>query len=328
VGTRFHAVAVFLRDLAAEGGAKVLQAAAFPEVARRRRSAAWRTALAWLLLSPAVLLIVLLVLYPLGYGIYTSMTGNAFLSNQAPFVGLQNYATLVKDPLFWQVVWQTLVWTAVVVAGQFVLGLLSALALNQPVFGRSFWRSASLIPWVMPGVAAGMLWLLIYNPYFGLSANVQHVLGVTRPVAVLSSIHTALPAVILAAIWKGSPFSILMYLAGLQAVDQSVVEAARMDGASWWHQIRHSVLPQMAPVVRVTLLFTAIWTFNYFDMMYVMTNGGPVNSTQIFPVFIFQTAFGQLQFGLGAAVGILSLLVVGVMAGLLVMEQLREGGLD
>lgn len=282
----------------------------------------------WLLIAPAVGLILLLVLVPLGYAVYTSMTGNAFLSSHEPFVGLQNYASLLKDPVFWQVVWQTLVWTAVVVAGQFVVGLVSALGLNQPVVGRSLLRSITLIPWVMPGVAAGMLWLLMDNPYFGLSANVQHLLAVGRPVAVLSSVHTALFAVIVAAVWKGAPFSILMYLAGLQTVDQAVVEAARMDGAVWFSQVRHAILPQMAPVVRVTLLFTAIWTFNYFDMMYVMTNGGPVNSTQIFPVYIFQTAFGQLQFGLGAAVGILSLLVVAVIAALLLLEELREGVLD
>lgn len=305
-----------------------MEATRAPGTHRPRPRGSLRALAPWLLISPAVALIVLLVLVPLGDAIFTSMTGNAFLSSHEPFVGLQNYGSLVHDPVFWQVVWQTLVWTSVVVAGQFVVGLLSALGLNQPVIGRSFLRSITLIPWVMPGVAAGMLWLVMYNPYFGLSANVQQLLAVGRPVAVLSGVHTALLAVIVAAVWKGAPFSILMYLAGLQTVDQAVVEAARMDGAVWFSQVRHAVLPQMAPVVRVTLLFTAIWTFNYFDMMYVMTNGGPVNSTQIFPVYIFQTAFGQLQFGLGAAVGILSLLVVAVIAAFLLLEQLREGVLD
>lgn len=270
---------------------------------------------------------VALVVYPLIRGFYTSLTTSFFLSNQAVFAGFHNYAELLHNPVFWTVVWHGLLWTVGVVAGQLVLGFVGALILNQPVRGQAVFQSITFIPWIMPGVAAGLLWSLMYDPTFGLIGNLQHFLGIGGT-AYLSNIHTAMGAVILAAIWKGTPFTILMMLAGLQTVDQAVTEAARIDGASRLQVIRHAVLPQIAPVLRTTSLFITVWTFNYFDMIYVMTNGGPVNATQIFPTYVYQLAFGELSYGLGTAAGILSLVVVAVIAAFFIVELSRQGALD
>ncbi len=280
----------------------------------------------WLLL-PTLISMVALVVYPLARGFYTSLTTSFFLSNRAQFVGFRNYAALLHNPVFWMVVWHGLVWTVGVVLGQLILGFVGALILNQPIRGQAIFQSITFIPWIMPGVAAGLLWSLMYDPTFGLIGNIQHSLGLSST-AYLSNVHTSMAAVVVAAIWKGTPFTILMMLAGLQTVDTAVTEAARIDGASWFKVVRHAVIPQVAPVLRTTALFITVWTFNYFDMIYVMTNGGPVNSTQIFPTYVYQLAFGQLDYGLGTAAGILSLVVVGIIAALFVVELSRQGALD
>ena len=294
-----------------------------PIGARARHS---RSPAIWLLL-PTLVSMVGLVVYPLARGFYTSLTTSFFLSNQAVFAGFKNYAILLHNPVFWMVVWHGLVWTVGVVLGQLIFGFVGALILNQPIWGQAIFQSVTFIPWIMPGVAAGLLWSLMYDPTFGLVGNLQHFWGFSS-IAYLSNVHTSMAAVVVAAIWKGTPFTILMMLAGLQTVDTAVTEAARIDGASWFKVIRHAVIPQVAPVVRTTALFITVWTFNYFDMIYVMTNGGPVNSTQIFPTYVYQLAFGQLDYGLGTAAGILSLVVVGIIAALFIFELARQGALD
>jgi multiple sugar transport system permease protein len=265
------------------------------------------------------------VLYPLGLIIWTSFQKSTFINPQPVFIGLNNYAALLRTDLFWQVLGQSVYWTVGTVGGQFLVGLAIALLLNQRFHGRGFLRVLVLVPWVMPGVLTGLLWKFMYDPYFGLVNTVGQGLGLwSGDPALLADKTMVMPALIVAAIWKGAPFSILMYLAALQSRPAEQVEAARIDGANPVQVFRYVTLPSISPVIRSTLLLTIIWTFNYFDLIYVTTGGGPVNATQIAPTYIYQLAFKDANYGRASAFGVLSMLALGLFS-VLYLRQLRAG---
>lgn len=207
-----------------------------------------------------------------------------------------------------------------------MVGLAIALLLNQKFHGRAFLRVLVLVPWVMPGVLTGILWRFMYDPYLGLANVVGQGLGLwSGNPAVLADTGTVMPALIVAAIWKGAPFSILMYLAAIQARPAEIVEAARIDGANAVQTFRYVTLPAIAPVLRSTILLTVIWTFNYFDLIYVATGGGPENASQIAPTYLYQLAFQNANYGRASAFGVLSMLVLAAFS-YLYLRQLRAAG--
>jgi multiple sugar transport system permease protein len=280
-------------------------------------------------IAPPLALLGALVLYPLLSAVYLSFTKSSFINPNAQWIGLGNYATIIGSSTFVRVVVNSLIWTVAVVVLQFVLGLASAILLSQKFRGRLAMRSFVIVPWIMPGVIAGVLWKLLYDPYLGPVNAIGQSLGIVHGnPAWLGTASTALIAVTVAAIWKGFPLSTVMYMAAYQGVPEELREAARVDGAGKWGTFLHVTLPAMAPTIRTTLLLTTVWTFNYFDLIYVMTAGGPGDSTEIFPTFIYREAFQNVRYGVAGAYGVISVLLLSIFTVVYLRQLNKSGGLD
>ena len=190
---------------------------------------------------------------------------------------------------------------------------------------RAVTRTIVLLPWVLPGVVAALLWRFMYDPQLGLINSILISLNLTeKSIPFLAQPQTAMLAVIVAAIWKGFPFSTVIYLAALQGVDYEQLEAATVDGANAWQRFRYVTIPSMSRIIRLNLLLTTIFTFNYFDMIWITTKGGPLGRTEIFPTAIFDLGFGQFRFGEAAAHGVVAVILLSVFAFLYIRE-LRPG---
>jgi multiple sugar transport system permease protein len=298
-------------------------------VASAKRRQNRQTALRVLCIVPPVALLGALVAYPLANAVYLSFTKSSFINPDPDFAGLANYKAILTSDTFLTVVKNSLIWTVAVVAAQFVLGLASAILLSQRFKGRLVLRSLVILPWIMPGVIAGVLWKLLYDPYLGPVNALASGLGlVDGNPAWLGQTSTALAAVVVAAIWKGFPLSTIMYMASYQGVPNELREAARSDGANAWQVFLHVTLPAMAPTIRTTVLLTTVWTFNYFDLVYVMTAGGPGTSTEIFPTYIYREAFQNVRYGVAGAYGVISVVLLSIFTVVYLRQLNKSGGLD
>ena len=203
---------------------------------------------AYALLAPTLVLLTILILYPVASAVYISLTNTAFINPTPIFVGLDNYRSVLASPVFVQILANSLIWTVGVVVFQFVVGMATAILLNQPFAGRGLLRALVIVPWVMPGIIGGILWKLMYDPYLGLvNAFLMKIHVTDHNIAWLAQPDTVMAAIIFAAIWKGAPFSTLMYLAALQNVSSDLVEAAQLDGATWWQRLRSVDPPRNGP---------------------------------------------------------------------------------
>ena len=267
--------------------------------------------LSWLFIAPAVILVSVLMYYPMVGTVIESFHSSSFINPRPQFVGLELYERIFADGDFAQVVWNSCVWTLCVVLLQNVVGLGAALLLNQSLPGQGLVRALVLLPWVLPGVVAAVLWRFMYDPQLGLINSFLISLGVAgRGYAWLAESSLAMGAAIAAAVWKGFPFSAVVYLAALQNVDPEQSEAAIIDGAGRVRRFFDIVVPAIREVIVINLILTTILTFNYFDMIWVLTRGGPQNATHIFPTKIYELGFGQFRFGEAAAYGVFSILVL------------------
>jgi multiple sugar transport system permease protein len=288
---------------------------------RRRRGDRW---MAYGFMLPAATLVAVLMYWPMIDTFRESLYSTTFINPHPTFVGLQTYRQIFGDDAFWQVVRNSIVWTVGVVLLQNVGGFLVALLLNQRLPFQGALRSLVLLPWVLPGVVAAILWRFMYDPQLGLINSLLIGLGVVHQgISWLAERSTAMAAVIFAAFWKGFPFSTVVFLAALQTVDQEQIEAAKIDGAGKLRRLFDVVLPAIFPVAVVNVLLTTILTFNYFDIIYVLTRGGPLNATAIFPTRIYELGFGQFRFGQAAAYGSLAVLVLVLFVCLLLLFQRR-----
>jgi len=263
-----------------------------------------------------------LMYYPMIGTIIDSLYSTSFINPKPQFVGLELYRRVFATAEFRAIVWNSCVWTVFVVLLQNVLGFLAALLLDQRLPGTGLMRSMILLPWVLPGVVGAILWRFMYDPQLGLINSFLIRLGLTHQgVAWLADPSTAMAAAIIAAVWKGFPFSAVVYLAALQNVEREQIEAAIMDGAGRLRRVFHVVLPAMRAVIVTNLLLTTILTFNYFDMIWVLTRGGPQNATHIFPTKIYELGFGEFRFGEAATYGVLSIVVLALLIALYFLVQ-------
>ena len=314
-----------VRDQTTVPAGRAAGARATPPPRRPRRAPGGQRLLAVAFLLPAVLLVGVLVYLPAVRVLWESLHATALFSPSPRFVGLEQYQELLRTPTFWQVVRNSLVWTGAVVALQNATGLAAAVLLNQRLPLRRLTRSVVLLPWVLPGIVGAVLWRFMYDPQLGLVNALLAAAGViSENVAWLGEASTAMAAVVVAATWKGFPFSAVVYLAALQAVSRDQVEAALIDGAGAWQRFWHVTIPAISPIIRLNLLLTTIFTFNYFDLIWVATKGGPLNSTHIFPTFIFQLGFGEFQYGRAAACAVVAALMLAVVV-ILYLRELRPG---
>lgn len=275
---------------------------------KRQQRELW---IAYGFMIPAAILVAVLMYWPMFDTFRESLFASSFINPRPEFVGLDTYRAILADPLFWQILRNSVAWTLGVVILQNVVGFLVALLLNQNLPGQGILRSLILLPWVLPGVVAAILWRFMYDPQLGLiNSFLLRLHIIDQPVAWLADPSIAMAAVIFVAFWKGFPFSTVIFLAALQNVDQEQIDAARVDGAGRLRQLVDVVIPAILPVAAVNVLLTTILTFNYFDIIYVLTRGGPLNSTVIFPTRIYEVGFGQFRFGEAAAYGTISVVVL------------------
>ncbi|MEV6965959.1 sugar ABC transporter permease [Hamadaea sp. NPDC051192] len=267
----------------------------------------------FLLTLPAVVLFSAIVLYPLIGSLTTSLFQQSLVIPGRSFVGLDNFRHVLDDQ-FWPVLRNTLVFTVFSTACPFILGFALALALNTRLPGRAVLRGAFLFPWVIPGVVVSFAWLWIFNANYGLLNGVLVQLGlIDAPVSWLGDPTTAMAAIIVAKTWASFPWIMVMLLAGLQTVPATLHEAAAMDGAGTLRRFWHITLPHLRGIIGIVVLLEVIWNFQHFDMIYVLTGGGPAGATTTFAVAVYETAFKGFDLGRAGALGALWLLLLLVL---------------
>ena len=263
---------------------------------------------------PALLVVFSLIIYPLGYAIFIS-THRTNLISEWEFVGARYYAQLLTDPEFLNSLKISLVFAFFVVVGNFVVGLLLAVILNQNIKFATFFKIILMLPWLLPEVVVALIWKWLFNPTYGLINYILNSIGIIdSDVSWFDSSASALAGVIFVATWKGYPIVMIMMLAGMKNIPQERYEAAAVDGASRLQQFRHITLPGLRPIFLVTLILETAWWFKHFTIIWLMTSGGPAGATKVVSIDIYQQAFANFNFGLAAAesVIILSILLAAI----------------
>ncbi len=285
---------------------------------RRRIGARGReTGTALLFLLPLFVLVVGLIFYPFYRAIWLSLT-DKLVGYPERFVGLRNYIYLAQDDAFQQVIWNSLVFTVVSVALKVVTGLGMALVLNNVIRGRNFLRGLFLLPWITSTVIIALTWRWMFDAFPGrgfLNSFLLDVGLLSRPIAFMATPAGAMAAVIVANWWRAFPFFGVSFLAGMVSIPRELYEAASVDGAGSGRRFWHITLPGLKHVIIVTTLLSFILTINDFNIIYVMTRGGPGTATQVFATYSYQVAFNQLRWGRGVTISIfvVPILVVGII---------------
>jgi multiple sugar transport system permease protein len=280
----------------------------------------------YLFVVPAMVFIVAILLYPLGYQLYMSVYGvtlGNFLVGNAPFVGLEQYQEVVTDSRFHHALWITLVFTVSCLVFQFIIGLALALFFNRAFPGGGIMRALMLLGWMIPLVVSGNLWRWMLNGQYGVINLLVNVGPLDLGRDWLTGPNTALIGVIVANIWVGIPFNMVLLLAGLQGIPLTLYEAARVDGANPVQRFFYITLPQLRPVMIIVLLLGFIYTFKVFDLIFVMTAGGPVSATEVLPIYIYDIFFEFFRFGQGAAASML-VLVFPIILSVIYLRLLRR----
>ena len=283
--------------------------------------------LACLLIAPAVLAIALVAVYPILYAVWISLHERLLALRIDRFVWFANYGKLLTDGRFWGALWNTVYFVVVSVGLELVAGMGIALVLHRSFAGRGWVRAAVLVPWAIPTVVSAMMWGWMYNADFGVLNYMLQRLGlVSGEVNWLGSTSWAIHAAILADVWKATPFAALLLLAGLQTIPEELYEAARVDGAGRWKTFLHVTLPLLKPVILVTLLLRTLDAFRVFDVIYVLTNGGPANSTETLSIYAYKTLFASgMDFGYGSAISVATFACV-MIVSVLYIRLLSRGG--
>jgi ABC-type sugar transport system permease subunit len=281
--------------------------------------------LGWALVLPAVGTILLIALFPLAWTVWESLHLHDLRMPWLgrPFVGLDNYLEALGDQRFREALVHTLLFTVASVTLELALGCVLALAMNRTFRGRGLVRAAILVPWAIPTVVAALIWRFMFDGDSGIVNAALSSLGVTPPVWFVDRLAAWVP-VVLGDVWKETPFVALLLLAGLQGIDPSLYEAARIDGATAWRQFRHITLPLLKPALLVALIFRTRDAFRVFDLVYVMTGGGPGTATEPIALYTFTSLLQNLRFGYGSALSVLVFLV----AFLLAVGYIRLVGAD
>jgi multiple sugar transport system permease protein len=281
-----------------------------------RMASVQRTAYPYLLLAPVILLVALGILYPLGYMIYLSgQSYSIWAPADTHFVGLDNYVKLVRDPEFWHTFKVSGIWVFGSLIPQFLVGLGIALLLNERFHGRGLVRVLAMAPWVVSGVVVGVIWVWMFDGTLGVINDMLMKVGlITRPIAWTVRPPTAFFVILLANTWRGAPFFATNLLAALQGIRPELYEAAKMDGAGAWQRFRYVTLPMILGTVVLSTLLSTIWTFNYIDLIWTITRGGPINATRTLAIHTFNTAYRDGDFGYAATLSVVMCLILGMFS--------------
>jgi multiple sugar transport system permease protein len=270
----------------------------------------------YFLILPAVLILCVIFLYPLGYSLWLSFF-NLNLNRPGrgmPFVGLDNYTDVLSDPDFYHSLWLTVYWTAGSVVGQLLLGLGAALALNETFPGRAVARAVILVPWAVPTVLVAIVFGTMFNTQGIINQLLLDAGLISDYIPWLSSTNWSMPTIIIANVWKGFPFIAVMLLAGLQAIPHEYYEAAKVDGASEWARFRFITLPSLSNVTAVAVLLSIIFALKSVDFQYIMTYGGPADSTKVIAFNAYFTAFGEFLFGKASAIATILTVITAIVS--------------
>jgi arabinogalactan oligomer/maltooligosaccharide transport system permease protein len=280
-----------------------------------------RKYLPYAFLAPAMLAMLALVFYPLLYGIMFSFTnatskniakhiGANYIPASYDFVGLDQFkAILQPDSPFWGVLQQTVIWTVINVVLHVSLGLLLGVLLNRKIRGRTVYRVLLIIPWAVPSFVSAFAWRYIFNQQFGFINLFLGKLGVA-PVGWLSTQFLATTVAVIANTWLAIPFNMVTILGGLQSIPTDLYEAANVDGASAWQSFRRITLPLLRPILTTIILLGAIWTFNSFNIIFLLTAGEPAGKTEILATYAYRRAFENYNFGVSAAYSVIILIIL------------------
>lgn len=277
--------------------------------------------------APAALVIVLIVLIPLGRALWMSLFDIRLTRpGVEPFVGLGNYLEQLTSGDFWAATWRALYFTVVSTTLEVGFGMGLALLMDQPLRWRWLLRTLVILPWALPTIVNALMWRWIDNAEYGALNALLTQTGVLHSYQpFLSDSDLAMWMVIIADVWKLTPLVAILLLAGLQSIDREVVEVARVDGAGPWQVFRHILLPLVTPVILILLVLRTMEAFKVFDLIWIMTHGGPANSTQTIAIYAYQTAYQGFDFGRGAALGYLIALVIMVLAAIYLRLLGRTG---
>jgi len=279
----------------------------------------------WLLILPALFLLAGVFAYPIGEAFWQSLfTQNLGTELQPQFSGFQNYGRMVQDGRFWQDLWNSVVFTTLSIALEFLLGLGIALVLNQSFPGRDGVRTIAILPWALPTALIALAWTWIFNDQYGIVNDLLLRLGlISSGINWLGNPTLAMLAVIVADVWKTTPFISILLLAGLQSIADDLYEAHRMDGATAWQSFRQITLPLLLPQIVIALVFRFAQAFGIFDLIAVMTGGGPGGATEMVSLYIYATIMRYLDFGYGAALVVVTfvLLILAVAIATLLLNR-------
>ena len=277
-----------------------------------------------LLMVPGALLLMVFMAYPFFLGIWLSLT-DSMIGRMGRFVGLRNFADLLGDDIFLQTTKNTFVYAMVTVPFKATLGLGLALVLNRAIRFSNGIRAAVMMPWIVPTALSTLGWFMIFDPVFSpLSWLLKHLGLISRNVNFLGDPILAITSVMLANIWRGIPFFGIIILAGLQAVPNELHEAAALDGATTWQRFRHVTVPAIKGVVLIATLLSIIWTFADFQLIYVLTKGGPANQTHIFGTYAYQIGLAATEIGTGASIALYMFPILAFFAVLLLLYLRKE----
>nr|WP_269212790.1 MULTISPECIES: sugar ABC transporter permease [unclassified Schaalia] len=263
--------------------------------------------------APALIYIIVFLVAPLCYNLWISFSdanGANLISGEFSPRGFDNYAATLKDPEFWNSVTLSAIFTVACLVLQFIIGYALALFFRRPFPGNGVIRALLLVGWILPPVVTGTIFKWIFDSDYGVLNYFLASIGIIhQPIQWLTGPITAMIAIVTANLWVGIPFNMLLLLSGLHTIDDSLYEAAQVDGAGWWRQFRSITSPLMRPVIISVLLLGVINTYKVFDLIYTMTKGGPVSATTTLPVYTYLQTFKIFEFGNGAAASTLTLIL-------------------
>jgi multiple sugar transport system permease protein len=280
-----------------------------------------KSTIALVMALPLILVITSLVIYPAFYSIYLATLNKSM----ERFVGLGNFSFLFKRETFWMVVKQSIIFAVSAVLFKALIGFFVAHCVhNVPAKGQRKWRGMLLVPWVIPPAMSTLAWLWLFDPSYSAFNWLFERIGIA-PVPWLGDPYWARFAVILVNVWVGAPFFMIMYLAALKSVPEQLYEAAAIDGANWWQKMWYVTLPMMRNIIAITALFSLIVTFANFDIVRVLTGGGPVDQTHVFATYAFNLGIQGNDIPLGACVSLFMLPILAVAAIFILRDIGRRG---
>jgi multiple sugar transport system permease protein len=280
-----------------------------------------KSTIAFLMALPLIVVITSLVIYPAFYSVYLATLNKSM----ERFVGLGNFSFLFKRETFWMVVKQSIIFAVSAVLFKALIGFFVAHCVhNVPAKGQRKWRGMLLVPWVIPPAMSTLAWLWLFDPSYSAFNWLFERIGIS-PVPWLGDPYWARFAVILVNVWVGAPFFMIMYLAALKSVPEQLYEAAAIDGANWWQKMWYVTLPMMRNIIAITALFSLIVTFANFDIVRVLTSGGPVDQTHVFATYAFNLGIQGNDIPLGACVSLFMLPILAVAAIFILRDIGRRG---